>query len=61
VLLTPSQREGPTKRYAFHVPASKVIAAYQRSDLFDPRRKLMSEWADFLHRPPAKVVALLSA
>ncbi|TSE34142.1 tyrosine-type recombinase/integrase [Tepidimonas taiwanensis] len=30
-----------------HVNADKVEAAYQRSDLFERRRELMSAWADF--------------
>lgn len=30
-----------------HVNRNEVEAAYQRSDLFDTRRKLMQEWGDF--------------
>ena len=31
-----------------HVNSNAVEAAYQRSDLFDLRRKLMESWASFL-------------
>jgi len=41
-----------------HTPGNAVVQAYRRSDLFDPRRKLMADWAADLSRPPAKVVAL---
>lgn len=36
----------------------KTVAAYHRTDLFDPRRKLMADWAAYLSRPLAEVVAL---
>ena len=32
-----------------HVNSDRVEAAYQRSDLFDRRRRLMQQWADYLH------------
>ena len=32
-----------------HVNNDRVEAAYQRSDLFDRRRQLMQDWADYLH------------
>ncbi|MDE0168549.1 MAG: site-specific integrase [bacterium] len=32
-----------------HVNNDRVEAAYQRSDLFDRRRQLMADWADYLH------------
>ena len=32
-----------------HVNNDRVEAAYQRSDLFDRRRQLMQQWADYLH------------
>src|SRR5262249_21216682 len=41
-----------------HVPASKVVAAYQRSDLLEQRRGLMGQWAAYLTKPPATVVPL---
>jgi integrase len=41
-----------------HAIGDKTVAAYHRTDLFDPRRKLMADWADFLDRAPAEVVAL---
>ncbi|MEI6560265.1 MAG: site-specific integrase, partial [Rhodospirillaceae bacterium] len=31
-----------------HTQGDKVVAAYQRGDLFDKRRRLMDEWADFV-------------
>ena len=30
-----------------HTVSDKTIAAYNRSDLFDPRRRLMAAWATF--------------
>src|SRR6185437_12953425 len=30
-----------------HAVGDKVVAAYRRSDLFEKRRRLMSEWAKF--------------
>ncbi len=44
-----------------HSPASKVVQAYQRSDLLEARRSLMDQWAAFLIRPPAEVVVPLRA
>jgi integrase len=38
-----------------HAPASKVVAAYARSDLLDARRGLMSAWAGFLATPEVVV------
>ena len=35
-----------------HVVQNKVEAAYARSDLFERRRRLMDEWADYLGRAP---------
>jgi integrase len=34
-----------------HTLSDKVEAAYQRGDMFDKRRRLMSEWAEFCARP----------
>ncbi|MDE2811709.1 MAG: integrase, partial [Gemmatimonadota bacterium] len=31
-----------------HVNSDRVEAAYRRSDLFERRRALMQEWADYL-------------
>ena len=31
-----------------HAPTSKVVAAYQRGDLFDRRRALMDAWGQFV-------------
>lgn len=43
-----------------HTIGDKVEAAYRRGDLFEKRRHLMTEWADFLSRKdqPAEVVDL---
>ena len=37
-----------------HVVGNKVEAAYARSDLFERRRLLMSDWAAYVCRSPAK-------
>lgn len=44
-----------------HVVSNKVEAAYRRGDMFEKRRKLMQDWADFLGRAPAEVVPLRAA
>jgi hypothetical protein len=44
-----------------HTVGSRVVRAYQRSDLLDVRRGLMQAWADFLTRPAADVVPLRAA
>jgi integrase len=44
-----------------HLPASKVIAAYARSDLLEVRRGLMNQWAAYLTQPPAQVIPLRAA
>jgi integrase len=41
-----------------HRLKDKAEAAYARGDLFQKRRKLMQEWADYLATPTAKVVEL---
>jgi integrase len=41
-----------------HTLASKVEAAYRRSDLFDKRRKLMERWSGFVGKVSADVVPL---
>ena len=41
-----------------HINRDKVEAAYQRSDLFEKRRKLMDSWASYLQAEAGKVVAL---
>lgn len=35
-----------------HVVGDKTVAAYQRGDLLERRRRLMNEWAMFCSRPP---------
>jgi integrase len=47
-----------------HVVGDKVEAAYRRGDLFDKRRRLMDEWAEFCAEPATTfglVVALRQA
>ena len=42
-----------------HVVRNPVEAAYARSDLFERRRRLMTDWAGYLadtHRPPPPIV-----
>jgi integrase len=41
-----------------HAVADKVEAAYRRGDLFEKRRQLMQDWADYCTRAPAAAVAL---
>jgi integrase len=36
-----------------HVVGDKTVAAYQRGDLLERRRKLMEQWAGWCSRPPA--------
>ena len=35
-----------------HTVGDQTVAAYQRSDLFEKRRNLMTDWAKFLHTAP---------
>jgi len=45
-----------------HTVSDKTVAAYNRSDLFDRRRRMMADWATFCTAPEQKVqsnVALL--
>jgi integrase len=44
-----------------HAIPSAVEAAYRRGDLFEKRKALMDEWATFLGRPPAEIIALPGA
>jgi len=46
-----------------HSIGDQTVAAYQRSDLFEKRRRLMQDWSKFLDTEPAagKVVALRGA
>jgi len=41
-----------------HIVGDKVEAAYRRGDLFQKRRKLMTEWARYCASEPAEVVPL---
>jgi hypothetical protein len=39
-----------------HQLKDRAEAAYARGDLFNKRRALMQDWADFLARDPGEVV-----
>jgi integrase len=41
-----------------HTIGDKVEAAYRRGDLFEKRRALMADWAEFLNSTPAPVAVL---
>lgn len=41
-----------------HSIGNKVEAAYRRGDLFEKRRKMMQQWANFVTKENAKIVAL---
>ena len=53
---------GPPARGGRSGPGATVRdqteAAYARSDLFERRRHLMDDWADYLKAPRGQVVAL---
>ena len=42
-----------------HSVSDKTVAAYNRSDLFEKRRRLMAAWATFCNEPEQKHVAVL--
>ena len=42
-----------------HVVSNKVVAAYARTDLFDRRRKLMDQWAQYLEGGGGQVVPMV--
>ena len=44
-----------------HAVENKVDAAYRRGDLFDKRRRFMTDWAHFCEAPPAGEVVPLRA
>jgi hypothetical protein len=44
-----------------HAVGDKVEAAYRRGDLFEKRRKLMSDWGGYCTGPAPKAPAALSA
>jgi integrase len=44
-----------------HIVADKTEAAYRRGDLFQKRRKLMTEWARYCHSKAATVLTLREA
>lgn len=57
--LTTYPREVPEMALA-HAIGDKVEAAYRRGDLFEKRRAMMADWAEFLAKPavPAQVVPM---
>lgn len=44
-----------------HVSGNKVEAAYQRGDLFDKRRRLMTAWTEFCSKAPVFSAGVVSA
>jgi integrase len=44
-----------------HAVGNKVEAAYRRGDMFEKRRRLMQDWADYCGKAPADVVPLRPA
>jgi integrase len=42
-----------------HKTKNRVVAAYARSDLFDKRRELMTNWAKYLSDDTAKIIPLV--
>jgi integrase len=46
-----------------HAIGDKVEAAYRRGDLFEKRRRLMQDWANYCYspKPAGQVVAIKSA
>jgi integrase len=44
-----------------HQVGSAVERAYRRSDVLDRRRVLMTQWAEFLTKPPAQVITMPAA
>jgi integrase len=49
------------ERALAHVIGNKVRGAYERTDLLDVRRRLMADWAAYLAKPEADVVAQRAA
>jgi integrase len=43
-----------------HTVSDKTVAAYNRSDLFDKRRRLMQAWAEFLDKTPPRQGTILA-
>jgi hypothetical protein len=39
-----------------HTVGDSTEQAYQRGDMFEKRRRLMAQWAEFCSKPPAKVL-----
>jgi hypothetical protein len=42
-----------------HVVSNKVKAAYRRGDMFEKRRRLMEDWADYCAKAPVELVTLV--
>ena len=43
-----------------HAIGDKVEAAYRRGDLFEKRRRLMRDWADYCANPKIRKDAVIS-
>jgi integrase len=43
-----------------HVAGDKIEAAYQRGDLFDKRRRLMTAWSEYCGTKPATEINIIS-
>jgi adenosylmethionine-8-amino-7-oxononanoate aminotransferase len=43
-----------------HAVGNETVAAYQRDDLFEKRRNLMSDWAKFVATEPSKSANVLN-
>ena len=43
-----------------HVAGDKVEAAYQRGDVFDKRRRLMTAWSEYCGTKPATDINVVS-
>ena len=56
-----THRDDVSEAALAHVVGSATRRAYQRGDLFDKRRAIMADWADYLSRPPAEVITLRRA
>jgi integrase len=43
-----------------HTQSDKLMAAYQRGDLFEKRRQLMTAWSEFCAQPPAQTANIVA-
>jgi integrase len=47
------------ERALAHIVGNRTERAYERTDLFDKRRKLMESWSKYVTSPPAKPGAVI--